>query len=127
MADAAAYLATRFDRLRHPDGTESRFAIFNTFGQPDRVAQAQRIRAQHHAEAMINELQLAGFTITHQDDSNQPAPQQGAATIICKHCGHRLGALMVGSDMTIPLTAEAQRALATLSADCDDHKGTKRV
>jgi len=126
MPDAAAYLATRFHRLRHPDGTERRFEIFNSFGQPEKVAAAQRLRAQHSAAAMINELTLAGFVITHRDDvpAVDPIDQPGhkIAPLICAHCGRHIGAIKVNPDMTVPLTSVAQQALAQLPTTCDEHK-----
>lgn len=126
MPDPAAHLATRFHRLRHPDGTERRFEIFNSFGQPERVARAQQARADHAAAAMIHELELAGFTITHPDD---PAPvdaidQPGhkIAKIVCTHCATHLGQLKVGPDMTVQLSSLDQQTLAQLPATCDEHK-----
>jgi hypothetical protein len=126
MPDAAAYLATRFHRLRHPDGTEDRFEIFNHFGQPDRVVAAQKKRAQRHAESMINELVLAGFTVTHRDDvlSVDAVDKPGIklAGMYCTHCGRRIGQLKVRPDMTIPLSSLDQRSLAQLPTTCDEHK-----
>lgn len=126
MPDAAAYLATRFHRLRHPDGTERRFEIFNSFGQPERVAAAQRVRAEHSAQAMIHELTLAGFNVTHRDEQaavdalNQPGHK--IAPLICTHCGRHLGQLKVRPDLTIQLSSLDQQALAQLPTTCDEHK-----
>jgi hypothetical protein len=124
--DAAAYLATRFHRLRHPDGTERRFEIFNSFGQPDKVKQAQKLRADHAALAMINELELAGYTLVHRDDAPSvdaiDQPGHKIAKIVCSHCGRHLGQLKVRPDLTIQLASVDQQALAQLPTTCDEHK-----
>jgi hypothetical protein len=100
--------------------------VFNSFGQPEKVAAAQRLRATQAAQAMIHELTLAGFQITHRDDP-QPVnaidkPGHRTAKIVCSHCATHLGELLVNPDMTVSLNSVAQKALAKLPTNCDDHK-----
>lgn len=124
--DAAAHLAARFTDLRHPNGTVSKFAIFNPIGQPDHIAAAQKARAEHHAVSMIHELELAGYTLSHRDDppSTDPtaAPVHKIAKIVCTHCARHIGALKVRPDGTVRLTAVDQQALSQLPTNCDDHR-----
>jgi hypothetical protein len=100
--------------------------VFNSFGQPDKVAAAQKLRAEHTALAMVNELELAGFVISHPNDppvvNAVDKPAHRTAKIVCQHCGRHLGQLLVNPDMTVSLNSVAQKALAKLPTNCDDHK-----
>lgn len=124
--DAAAHLATCFEYLHHPDGSVTKFTVFNTTVQSDKVVAATKLRAHRYAISMIHELEQAGYRLVHQSDPPTAdaidASGPKIAKVVCTHCGRHLGQLKVNPDMTITLSSVAQKALAQLPTTCDEHK-----
>jgi hypothetical protein len=124
--DLVKPLAAQLSRLRHPNGTELRFLHHSTFGHGEKAAAHIRNIGERTIEAIINEIELAGGTITMPGDP-QPvaatdAPGPWLAGVVCTHCGRRIAQVKVNPDMTIPLSSLAQRSLAQLPTTCDEHE-----
>ena len=86
----AALIAANLAALPHPDGNPRQLAGFATQLLPEAMAQQVTQTATEIGEAIINLLELSGYTVTNTPPPAPTAAETAIANVHCTHCDARV-------------------------------------
>jgi hypothetical protein len=107
--ELAKIIGNALASLRLPDGRKMRLMAHSQFaGHGPRIQKGIEDRAELIGVAILHEISLAGYTLTHANDAKTEETPTRKVLGVCAHCGQKLVRLQVDDKMQAVLTRTVQ-------------------